>query len=88
MGEALETLVDLTGSVDLVVLDGWDELYLPLLRMLEGRMSAFGMVIANLSAGESALSPYLGYVRDPRRGYSSFTLRLDGGIEISVRQKS
>lgn len=36
IGDALETLKDYNKPIDLLVLDGWKDLYLPLFNMLEG----------------------------------------------------
>ena len=38
-GDALQTLADLDAPVDFVLLDGWKELYLPVLRLLEPKLS-------------------------------------------------
>ena len=37
-GDAMETLRDLEGPVDLVFLDGWKLLYLPVLQLLEPKL--------------------------------------------------
>ena len=39
-GDALTTLADLDGPVGFVLLDGWKELYLPVTKLLEPRLSA------------------------------------------------
>jgi predicted O-methyltransferase YrrM len=83
-GDALETLADLPG-VDLLFLDGRNNLYLPVLRLVEPRLSAGALVAADLSARDPDLLPYLEYVRDPAHGYFSICVPLDDGVELSVR---
>jgi hypothetical protein len=43
-------------------------------------------VIADLSADDPDLLPYLEYVREPARGYFSTTVPLDDGVELSTRE--
>ncbi len=85
-GDALATLEDLDGPVDFVLLDGWKELYLPVLELLEPRLSPGTLVVAdNTSMAE--LAPYLDHVRDPANGYVSvsFPARDADSMEISCR---
>ena len=85
-GDALTTLQSLDGTVDFVVLDGWKELYVPVLELLEPRLSPGTLVVAdNTSMAE--LVPYLDYVRDPANGYVSvsFPARDSDSMEISCR---
>jgi predicted O-methyltransferase YrrM len=85
-GDALTTLESLDGSVDFVLLDGWKELYVPVLELLEPRLSPGTLVVAdNTSMAE--LKPYLDHVRDPANGYVSvsFPARDSDSMEISCR---
>jgi hypothetical protein len=70
----------------LVFLDGRNDLYLPILHLLEPRLLPSGLVVADLSAGDPDLLPYLEYVREPARGYFSTTVPLDDGVELSTRE--
>lgn len=85
-GDALHTLQTLSGAVDFVLLDGWKELYLPVLEILEPRMSPGALVIADNTSMDE-LAPYLDYVRDPANGYVSvpFPARESDSMEISCR---
>lgn len=83
-GDALTTLENLDGAVDFVLLDGWKELYLPVLRLLEPRLSPGTLVVAdNTSMADTA--PYVDHVRDPDNGYVSvsFPARDSDSMEIS-----
>lgn len=87
IGDAFETLkAGLEGSIDLVFLDGWKNLYLPMLELLEPRLSPGALIIADdLAIAPDALASYVGYVRDPGNGYVSVEIPLGDRIEISVR---
>jgi predicted O-methyltransferase YrrM len=82
-GDALETLADVGPSVDLVLLDGAFSLYLPVLKLIEPRLTPGATVL-----GENAFSAdYVAYVREPSNGYLSWSLAVDDGRgnELSVR---
>jgi predicted O-methyltransferase YrrM len=83
-GDALDTLAGVEGPVDFVLLDGWKELCLPVLKLLEPRLPAGTLVVAD-DVDLSSLQPYLDYVRDPRNGYQSVTFPVEDGMEISCR---
>jgi predicted O-methyltransferase YrrM len=86
-GDAFQTLSAIEG-VDLLLLDGWKPLYLPLLRQLEPALSPGCLVIADdvISMSEK-LTPYLAYVRDVTNGYISCEIPMDDGLELSIRQE-
>jgi predicted O-methyltransferase YrrM len=82
-GDALETLRDVGGEVDLLLLDGAFALYLPVLRLVEPRLRPGAVIL-----GENAFEPeYLDYVRNPANGYVSQSLALNEGRgnEFAVR---
>jgi predicted O-methyltransferase YrrM len=85
-GDALTTLADLQEPVDFVLLDGWKNLYLPVLELIEPRLSPGVLVVAD-NTNSPELQPYLDRVRDPDNGYVSFNLpiRDDDSMEISCR---
>jgi predicted O-methyltransferase YrrM len=84
-GDAFETLRDTPDAIDLLWLDGWKPLYLPLLRMLEPRLAPGALVIADDMNTVAELATYAAYVRDPANGYTSAPIPLDDSLEISVR---
>lgn len=85
-GDALSTLADLDGPVDFVLLDGWKDLYLPVIELLEPRLSPGVLVVAD-NANSADLQPYLDRVRDPDNGYVSFNfnVRDRDSMEVSCR---
>ena len=84
-GDALQTLPgELGEGVDLVLLDGWKDLYLPVLHLLEPHLASGTLVFADDTEFES-VKPYLAYVRDPKNGYESVLFPVEDGLEISCR---
>jgi predicted O-methyltransferase YrrM len=85
-GDARETLADLPGPVGFVLLDGWKDLYLPVLRLLEPRLAPGALVVADDTISMAAeMTDYLSYVRDPAHGYLSVSFPESDGLEISCR---
>jgi predicted O-methyltransferase YrrM len=85
-GDALETLVGLTTPVEFVLLDGWKNLYLPVLRLLEPRLTPGALIVADDTVSMAAqMADYLAYVRDPGHGYLSIAFPESDGLEISCR---
>jgi len=83
-GDARETLAALDSPVDFVLLDGWKDLCLPVLRLLEPHLAPGTLVVAD-DVDLTDLQPYLDYVRDPANGYQSVTFPVEDGMEISCR---
>ena len=80
-GDALETLsVDLPETIDLVLLDGAKSLYPEILGLLESRLKAGALIVAD----NADMSPdYLKRVRSPASGYLSVPFGED--VELSMR---
>ena len=72
-GDARETLATVSGPIGLVLLDGWKELCLPVLRLLEPRLAPGALVAAD-DNDHSSMADYLKYVREPANGYVSVLL--------------
>ena len=80
-GDALETLArDLPDSIDFVLLDGAKNLYPPILSLLEGRLRAGALVVAD---NADASPEYLARVRSTAHGYLSVPFADD--VELSMR---
>ena len=85
-GDALDTLAAVDGPVGFVLLDGWKNLYLPVLRLLEPRLTPGALVLADDTISMTAqMTDYLAYVRDPAHGYLSVSFPESDGLEISCR---
>jgi predicted O-methyltransferase YrrM len=83
-GDALDTLADIPAPIGLVLLDGWKDLCLPVLRLLEPRLGAAALIVAD-DINLSTMADYLAYVRDPTNGYISVAFPIEDGMEISCR---
>jgi predicted O-methyltransferase YrrM len=85
-GDALETLDAVAGPVGFVLLDGWKELYLPVTKLLEPKLSPGALIVADNTSMDDT-KPYLEHVRDPGNGYVSvnFPVREGDSMEISCR---
>ncbi|MEU7588854.1 class I SAM-dependent methyltransferase [Micromonospora sp. NPDC049230] len=83
-GDALQTLATLAGPAEFVLLDGWKDLCLPVLRLLEPRIAPGTLVVAD-DVNLRSLQTYLDYVREPANGYHSVTFPVEDGMEISCR---
>ncbi len=85
-GDARQTLADLPGPVGFVLLDGWKNLYLPVLHLLEPRLAAGALILADDTVSMAAqMTDYLAYVRDPAHGYLSIAFPESDGLEITCR---
>jgi predicted O-methyltransferase YrrM len=85
-GDALQTLASLPGPVEFILLDGWKNLYLPVLRQLEPRLTPGALIVADDTVSMAAeMTDYLSYVRDPAHGYASVSFPESDGQEITCR---
>jgi predicted O-methyltransferase YrrM len=88
VGDALETLREMTPDVSVLFLDGWKNLYLPVLQMLEPALLPGALIVADdLNLFPEVLAPYLAYVRQPANGYISVTVPIGDAMELSVRTR-
>jgi predicted O-methyltransferase YrrM len=88
VGDALETLKGLKRDVSVVFLDGWKNVYLPVLQMLEPVLLPGALVVADdLNLFPGPLAPYLAYVRQPANGYVSVTVPIGDAMELSGRTR-
>jgi predicted O-methyltransferase YrrM len=85
LGDALQTLRDLPDPVDLVLLDGWKDLYMPVLDLVQPRLRKGAVVVAdNIFTFRKALRPYVEQMQSGQRGFDSTTLSIGQGMEYSV----
>ena len=85
VGDAFETLANLSDGIALLFLDGWKGLYLPLLRALEPLLVSGAIIVAD----DTLLLPdlcadYVEYLRGATDRYVSVGLPVDDGLEVSV----
>lgn len=85
VGDALDTLAALDHDVELLFLDGSNDLYRSVLELVAPRLARGALVVADLSAGDPELERYCAHVLDPGSGYVSVEVPLDDGVVISTR---
>jgi len=88
VGDAMETLADPGGEIDLLLIDGSKELYLPILKMLTPRLRQQGVVLADNVLSpfiKRTLAGYVAYLQDDRHGFASVTVPFRDGFEYSVK---
>ena len=76
-GDAMETLKDVAGPIDHLLLDGWNDIYLPLLKMLEPKFKT-GTSILTDNAGFASARPFITYIRQSPN-YVTTTLKTSKG---------
>ena len=82
-GDALETLRDIPDGIDFLLLDGWNDLYLPLLQLLEPKLRK-GALIYTDNASFSSAKPFLRYLSAHPEKYRSQRISDDkGGSELT-----
>jgi predicted O-methyltransferase YrrM len=84
-GDARETLRDLGGPVDFMLVDGWPSPHEPSLARQVIEIVAPQIRIGGLVMNDNAEPDYLDYIRNPSNGFRSMTLPLKGGTELSVK---
>ena len=85
LGDAFQTFVGIEAPIDLVLLDGWKDGYLPVLKLLQPKLRQRAIVLAdNIFMFKKALRPYVDYVQSGTNGFVSSTLEISDGFELSV----
>ena len=84
-GDARQTLRDLGGPVDFILIDGW-----PLAESPSLARQVIEIVVPQLRTGgyvmnDSAEPDFLEFIRDAANGCLSVTLPMKGGAELSVK---
>jgi predicted O-methyltransferase YrrM len=88
IGDAMETLADPGGDVDLLLIDGAKDLYLPILKLLTPRLHQGSVVLADnvrTPFVKRTLAEYVAYMQDERHGFVSVTVPFRDGFEYSVK---
>jgi predicted O-methyltransferase YrrM len=88
VGDARETLRALDGGVDFAFIDGWKELYVPVLQVIERHLRPGALVIADNLNLASVLKEYVDYVGLERNGYLSMQLPIGDRLSVSLRLES
>lgn len=85
VGDARETLKDCGGPLDLVLLDGWKDIELDVLRILKPQLRRGALVFTdNIFSFEADNQGQREYMADPRNGFRAVVLPLKDGMEMAV----
>ena len=88
VGDAMETLADPGGQIDLLLIDGSKDLYLPILEMLAPHLRQGAVVLADNVLSpfiKKTLAGYVAYMQDRKNGFLSVTIPFPDGFEYSVK---
>jgi len=83
VGDALTTLADVE-DVDLLFLDGWNNLYEPVVELLQPQLSPGALVIADLSSDDPDQVTYVEHMHAPDGGFVTVDIPLDAGVVVSA----
>ncbi|MEO1516723.1 MAG: class I SAM-dependent methyltransferase [Bacteroidota bacterium] len=82
-GDAMQTLREVPDQIDFLLLDGWNDLYLPLLKLLEPRFAKNCLIYTDNASFKSARPLLLHFASHPNK-YKSQRLYDDkGGSELT-----
>ncbi len=85
VGDARETLKDCGGPLDLVLLDGWKDIELDVLQVLQPQLRPGALVFTdNIFTFAADNRGQREYMADPRNGFRAIVLPLKDGMEAAV----
>jgi len=87
-GDLRETLVDVKGPIDFMLIDIWTPLARPALSLIAPLLREGAVVICdNTLQFQEAYGEYFDFIHDPRNALRTMTLPFDGGLEFTVRAR-
>ncbi len=85
-GDALQSLWHVPDGINFLLLDGWKDLYQPVLDLLLPKLAPGAVVVAdNIFTFKTALRPYVERMQAPNSGFRSSTVAIGAGMEFSVK---
>ncbi len=85
-GDLRDTLKDVVGPIDVVLMDVWTEMARPALEILAPHLRRGAVVLCdNSQSFRSEYEPFFNYVNDPDNGFATLTLPFLGGLEMVVK---
>jgi len=86
VGDLRETLTDVAGPIDFMLIDIWTPMARPALSLIAPRLREGAVVICdNTLQFRDAYCDYFEFIRDPRNRLQTMTLPFEGGLEFTVR---
>jgi len=84
-GDLRETLVDVGGPIDFMLMDIWTPMARPALELVAHRLRQGAVVICdNTEQFRPAYKDYFDFVNNPANGFRTITLPFEGGVEFTV----
>lgn len=85
LGDARDTFHSIPSPVDLVLLDGWKSMYIPIVELLKPKLREGAIVLAdNIFTFKKILRPFVEHMQSGKNGFLSTTLRISDGFELSI----
>lgn len=84
-GDARQSLRDLGGDVDFVLVDGWPGAEGPSLAREVIEIVAPQLRVGGYVLNDNAEPDFLDFIRDPNNGFLSLTLPIKGGTELALK---
>ena len=86
-GDLRETLAQIDGPIDFMLLDIWMPMARPALELVAPHLRSGAIVVCDNTARYRAdYADYFAFLNDPATGFRTVTLPFDGGLELSVRR--
>jgi predicted O-methyltransferase YrrM len=85
-GDLRETLADLTGPIDFILIDIWTPMARPALERVSPHLRQGAAIICdNTAAYRDYYRDYFDFIADPANRLSTMTVPFEGGLEFTVR---
>jgi len=85
-GDLRETLRQIEGPVDFMLVDIWIPMARPALELVAPRLRPGAIVVCdNTEKDRVAYADYFAFINDPSQRFRTITLPFSGGLEMSVR---
>jgi predicted O-methyltransferase YrrM len=85
-GDLRETLKDIPGPIDFVLMDVWVKMARPALELIFPDLRLGAVVVCdNTQSRRADYADYFGFLNDPANGFKTMTLPFSGGLELSIR---
>jgi predicted O-methyltransferase YrrM len=85
-GDLRETLKDIPGPIDFVLMDVWVRMARPALELIVPHLRVGAVVVCdNTQTRRADYADYFAFLNDPANGFKTMTLPFSGGLELSVR---
>lgn len=88
-GDLRQSLANLEGPIDFVLIDIWIEMARPALELIAPHLRDGAIVVCdNTRAYADAYAAYFAFLGDPANGFRTMTLPFEGGLELSIRSSA